>query len=60
MNFLQHIQEIDKRIEERKEKEQQKSLFGIDDDLANEAGLSMSAGQYYRQQQWSPGFPRPR
>jgi len=32
MNFLQHIQNIDKRIEERRELERQKSLFGMDGD----------------------------
>jgi len=31
MTFLEHIQDIDKRIEERRELERQKSLFGMED-----------------------------
>jgi len=33
MGFIQHIQDIDKRIEERREQERQKTLFGMDGDF---------------------------
>jgi len=46
MNFLQHIQEIDKRIEERKEEEYQKTLFGLDGDMEVDAGLAFSSMTY--------------
>jgi len=42
MTFLQHIQEIDKRMEERKEEEYQKTLFGLDGDMEVGAGLDFS------------------
>jgi len=57
MNFLEHIQQIDKRVEERKEKELQKTLFGLEGDLDVEGALAMSTtysssykvgGQSYR------------
>ena len=44
MNFIQHIQEIDKRIEERREEEYQNSLFGIDDGIDIEGALAMCPG----------------
>jgi len=42
MNFMEHIQQIDNRLEERKEEEQQKSLFGMDGDLDVEGALAMT------------------
>ena len=42
MNFIQHIQEIDKRIEDRKEEEYQKILFDFEDDTESVFGLGIS------------------
>jgi len=42
MNFLQHLQQIDQRIEERREKEAQNTLFGMDGDLDIDGALAMS------------------
>ena len=42
MDFLQHILEIDERIERRNEEEYQNSLFGIEDGVAAEGALAMS------------------
>jgi hypothetical protein len=42
MNFIQHIQQIDRRIEERREEGFQKALFGIDEDLGADGALAMS------------------
>ena len=41
MNFVQHIQEIDKRVEERREKEQQISIFGMGEDSGGSGPGSM-------------------
>jgi len=42
MNFLQHLQQIDQRIEERREKEAQNTLFGMDGDLDVDGALAMT------------------
>lgn len=42
MNFLQHIQEMDKRIEGRREAERQKSLWMEDDSCGGAGSLRES------------------
>jgi hypothetical protein len=42
VNFLQHIQEIDRRVEGRREAERQKSLFfGVDGDSGESGAESL-------------------
>jgi len=41
MKFLQHIQEIDARLEKQAEEEHQKILFGFSGDMAAGVGLGM-------------------
>jgi len=53
MNLIEYIQQIDKRIEQRKEVEQQNSLFGMDGDLEAEGALAMTTS--YHQYIPNPG-----
>jgi len=55
MSFLEHIQQIDRRIEERREKETQKTFFGMDGDLDVEGALAMAGDFHIVQTKREPG-----
>jgi len=50
MDFAQHITEIDRRVEERKEEQDQRALFDLGGDATNEAGLAMGESIHRFQQ----------